>query len=478
MANPKAFMEVKRREVEYRPVEERVKDFNEVENFLFHSPGAVEEQAERCMDCGIPFCHGAGCPLSNVIPEFNELVSRKHYEEALRLLLSTNEFPEFTGRVCPAPCEAACTAGLNDDPVTIREIELAVAEEAFKRGWMSLGVPVERTGRKVAVVGAGPAGLALTAKLNRLGHSVTVFERSNAPGGLLRYGIPDFKLDKGIVRRRVALMRDEGVVFETGVAIGEDMSLNLLRRKFDAVCLCGGSSTPRDLPIPGRDLRGIHFAMDFLSQQNKRVSGEPFDGDEISARGKRVVVIGGGDTGSDCVGTSIRQGAVSVTQIEIMPKPPEGRSEATPWPEWPYQLRTSSSHKEGCERLWNIASKSFVGKNGEVAGIEAVKVEWSYNAKGLPGKFVELPDSGFKLEADLVLLAMGFVGPADKDAYAVAGLEFSERGNIAADCAGRTNLDNVFAAGDIVTGPSLVVRAMANAAQLAATVDGFLKELA
>ena len=476
MANPKAFMEIERRDAEYRPVEERLKDFNEVEEYLFKTPEAVSEQAERCMDCGIPFCHGVGCPLCNVIPEFNELVSKGHYEEATRILLSTNEFPEFTGRICPALCEASCTAGLNDAPVTIREIELAIAEEGFKRGYMKLGVPAERTGRKVAVVGSGPSGLAMAAKLNRSGHLVTVFERSNSPGGLLRYGIPDFKLAKSIVQRRVDLMREEGVEFETGVAIGKDMSLNLLRKKFDAVCLCGGSGTPRDLPIPGRELRGIHFAMDFLSQQNKRVSGEPFDEKEILAKGKNVLVIGGGDTGSDCVGTSLRQGARSVTQIEIMPKPPEQRSEATPWPEWPYQLRTSSSHKEGCERLWDVASKSFIGQNGNVSGVKAVKVEWSYNSTGLPGKFTEVPNSEFELKADLVLLAMGFVGPADKDAYADAGLEFSERGNIAADSAGKTNMDGVFAVGDIVTGPSLVVRAIAGAAEVAETVDGFLKK--
>ncbi|MCK5843277.1 MAG: glutamate synthase subunit beta, partial [Victivallales bacterium] len=414
MSNPKAFIEIKRLDAEYRPVEERIKDFNEVEKYLFHTPAAIIQQSERCMDCGIPFCHGGGCPLCNVIPEFNELVTNGRYEEALRIMLSTNEFPEFTGRVCPALCEAACTAGLNDDPVAIRQIELAIAEMGFEKGWMKNDKPHAKTGKKVAVIGSGPAGLVVANKLNRLGHSVTVFERSETPGGLLRYGIPDFKLAKSVVKRRVDLMTEEGVVFETGVSVGVDMSLELLRRKFDAVCLCGGAGTPRDLPIPGRELCGIHFAMPFLTQQNKRVAGEQITEEEISAKGKKVLVIGGGDTGSDCVGTSIRQGAASVTQIEIMPKPPETRSEATPWPEWPYKLSTSSSHKEGCERMWDVTSKSFEGENGLIKRIKATKVAWSVNDKGLPAKFAEVPDTAFELEADLVLLAMGFVGPADK----------------------------------------------------------------
>jgi glutamate synthase (NADPH/NADH) small chain len=467
-------MEIKRNAPEYRPVDERVKDFSEVEIHLHENPQAVREQAERCMDCGIPFCHGSGCPLANVIPEFNELVTAGRFEDASRILLSTNEFPEFTGRVCPALCEAACTAGLNDEPVAIRQIELAIAEKAFENGWMRNDRPLTRTSKKVAVVGSGPAGLVVAAKLNRLGHSVTVFERSESPGGLLRYGIPDFKLDKNVVKRRIDLMTEEGVAFETGVSVGADMSLDLLQRKFDAVCLCGGAGTPRDLPIPGRELRGIHFAMEFLSQQNKRISGEPIDGDEILAEGANVVVIGGGDTGSDCVGTSIRQGAASVTQIEIMPKPPESRSEHTPWPEWPYQLRTSSSHKEGCERIWSVMSKSFEGGNGRVKKIKAVKVEWEMNEKGMPAKFAETPGSDFELKADLVLLAMGFTGPADKEAYAAAGLEFTPRGSIATDADGKTNLGNVFAAGDIATGPSLVVRAMTAGANLADSVARFL----
>jgi glutamate synthase (NADPH/NADH) small chain len=467
-------MEIKRINAEYRPVEERTKDFDEVEKHLYHTPEAVIRQSERCMDCGIPFCHGGGCPLCNVIPEFNEFVTNGQYEDALRILLSTNEFPEFTGRVCPALCEAACTAGLNDDPVAIRQIELAIAEMGFEKGWIKNNRPLTRTGKKVAVVGSGPAGLVVANKLNRLGHSITVFERSETPGGLLRYGIPDFKLAKNVVKRRVDLMTEEGIVFETCVSVGVDMSIELLSRKFNAVCLCGGAGTPRDLPIPGRELRGIHFAMQFLSQQNKRIAGETITEEEISAKGKNVVVIGGGDTGSDCVGTSIRQGAASVTQIEIMPKPPEERSEATPWPQWPYKLTTSSSHKEGCERMWNITSKSFEGENGQVKKIKAVKVEWSSNEKGLPAKFAELPDTAFELQADLVLLAMGFVGPADKEVYSAAGLEFTPRGSIDTDENGKTNLPNVFAAGDIATGPTLVVRAMTQAAKLADSVNKFM----
>lgn len=474
MSNPKAFMEVKRINAEYRPIEERTKDFEEVEKHLFHNPEAILRQSERCMDCGIPFCHGSGCPLCNVIPEFNEFVSNGQYEDALRILLSTNEFPEFTGRICPALCEAACTAGLNDDPVAIRQIELAIAEMGFEKGWMKNEKPLMRSGKKVAVVGSGPAGLVVANKLNRLGHSVTVFERSETPGGLLRYGIPDFKLSKDVVKRRIALMKEEGVAFETGVSVGVDMSLDLLRRKFDAVCLCGGAGTPRDLPIPGRELRGIHFALSFLTQQNKRVAGEQITEEEITAKGKKVVVIGGGDTGSDCVGTSIRQGAASVTQIEIMPKPPEDRSEATPWPQWPYKLTTSSSHKEGCERMWDVTSKSFEGENGLIKKIKTMKVAWSLNEKGRPAKFAEVPDSAFEMEADLVLLAMGFTGPADKETYAAAGLEFTQRGSIATDENGKTNLDNVFAAGDIATGPTLVVRAMTRAAELADSVNNFM----
>ncbi|MCF6176825.1 MAG: glutamate synthase subunit beta [Victivallaceae bacterium] len=472
MSNPRGFIEIERQEPTYRPAENRIKDFEEVENFLYLAPEDILKQAERCMDCGIPFCHGSGCPLCNVIPEFNELVVQGHWQAALDILLSTNDFPEFTGRICPAPCETACTAGLNCSPVTIRQIELAIIEKGFEAGWIKPEQPIIRTGKKVAVVGSGPAGMAVANRLNKQGHTVTLFERDNYAGGLLRYGIPDFKLAKKIVQRRVDLMSAEGVKFETGVAIGTDMSLDLLQRKFDAVCLCGGSGAPRDLPIPGRELNGIHFAMDFLHQQNCRNSDEIIKGDEILATGKKVVVIGGGDTGSDCVGTSIRQGAASVMQIEIMPKPPEERPEATPWPQWPYQLRTSSSHKEGCERRWNIASKSFSG-NDKVEQINAIEVEWSMN-NGLPGKLSEVAGSEFVIEADLILLAMGFIGPADKAMYDAAGLAYDNRGNIATDANGMSAVDGIFAAGDIVSGPSLVVRGIDTGRKLAEAVNDYL----
>jgi glutamate synthase (NADPH) small chain len=472
MSNPRGFIEIERQEPTYRAAENRIKDFDEVENFLYLAPEEILEQAERCMDCGIPFCHGSGCPLCNVIPEFNELVVQGHWQAALDILLSTNDFPEFTGRICPAPCETACTAGLNCSPVTIRQIELAIIEKGFEAGWIKPEQPIARTGKKVAVVGSGPAGMAVANRLNKQGHTVTLFERDNYAGGLLRYGIPDFKLAKKIVQRRVDLMSAEGVKFETGVAIGTDMSLDLLQRKFDVVCLCGGSGTPRDLPIPGRELNGVHFAMDFLHQQNCRNSGEIIKGDEILATGKKVVVIGGGDTGSDCVGTSIRQGAASVLQIEIMPKPPEERPESTPWPQWPYQLRTSSSHKEGCERRWNIASKSFSG-NDKVEQINAIEVEWSMN-NGLPGKLSEVAGSEFVIEADLILLAMGFIGPADKAMYNAVGLAYDNRGNIATDANGMSAVDGIFAAGDIVSGPSLVVRGIDAGRKLAEAVNDYL----
>lgn len=475
MTNPRGFIEIERQAANYRPVRERINDFDEVENYLYYSTEDILQQADRCMNCGIPFCHGSGCPLCNVIPEFNELVVAGHWQDALDILLSTNDFPEFTGRICPAPCEAACTAGLNCKPVTIRQIELAIVEKGFEAGWIKPEIQLTRTGKRVAVVGSGPSGLAVANRLNKQGHRVTVFERNNFAGGLLRYGIPDFKLAKKIVQRRIDLMIAEGVNFETEVAIGTDMSLGLLQRKFDAVCLCGGSGTPRNLPIPGRELDGIHFALEFLHQQNCRNSGEPIQGKELLATGKKVVVIGGGDTGSDCVGTSIRQGAQSVMQIEIMPKPPEERPASTPWPQWPYQLRTSSSHKEGCDRRWNVTSKSFVG-NGKVEQIKVAEVEWTMQANGLPGSFTEVLGSEYVIEADLVLLAMGFVGPADKTMYDAAGLTYDKRGNIAVDDCSMTSAEGIFAAGDIVSGPSLVVRGINAGRKLAEAVKGYLEQ--
>ncbi len=470
MGNPRGFLDVDRQDPGYRPKEERIKDFKEVEERL--TTEEVMQQASRCMDCGIPFCHGCGCTLSNMIPEFNDLIYQNRWREALDILLMTSSFPEFTGRICPALCEASCTLGINCEPVSIRQIELSLIERGFKEGWMQPRIPEKRTGKTVAVVGSGPAGLAVADVLNQMGHLVTVFERDEYAGGLLRYGIPDFKLDKGIVQRRIDLMEKEGIKFETKVNIGTDISGDYLVKKFDAVCLTVGAKVPRDLPIPGRGLDGIHFAMDFLHQQNRQVSGEGVPETEISAEGKKVVVIGGGDTGSDCVGTSIRQGAASVTQIEIMPEPPDSRSESTPWPQWPYQKRTSSSHKEGCERLWNVMSKEFKGE-GRVNAVDAVKVEWEMNG-ARPVKPVPVPGSEFTIEADLVLLAMGFTGVDPTGMVEQLELKLGPRGGIETDDKGMTSVNGVFAAGDSVVGPSLVVRAMEAGRKLAADINEWL----
>ncbi|OGV49297.1 MAG: glutamate synthase [Lentisphaerae bacterium GWF2_44_16] len=474
MGNPKGFMEVQRKEAGYRPVEQRVKDYAEVEKRL--SESEIKEQASRCMDCGIPFCHGAGCPLNNLAPEWNDLVYSGHWKEALDILCSTNNFPEFTGRVCPAPCESACTVGINGDPVAIRQIETAIIEKGFQEGYFRPRPPAKKTGFKVAVIGSGPAGLATADILNKCGHSVTVFEKDIYAGGLLRYGIPDFKLDKGIVQRRINLMAEEGITFETSVNAGIDISAKFLMKRFDVICLTGGSKEPRDIKAPGRELDGIHFAMDFLWQQNCRVSGEPLNGKELTAAGKNVVVIGGGDTGSDCVGTSRRQDALSITQIEIMPKPPEGRHESTPWPLFPYMLKTSSSHKEGCERMWNILTKSFEGKDGKVSKINAVKVEWETDKNGRPVKMKEIPGSEFTLKAELVLLAMGFTGPEKEGLLSQFNVEFDGRGNVKVDEKSMSSRQGVFATGDIVSGPSLVVRAIAAGRKLAESVDEYLQK--
>jgi len=426
------------------------------------------------MDCGIPFCHGSGCPVRNLIPEWNDLVYKGRWKEALDLLLATNNFPEFTGRVCPALCEASCTDGLNGDPVDIREIEYSIVEKGFKEGYIVPHPPLKRSGKRVAVVGSGPSGLAVADQLNKMGHTVTVFERDNFAGGLLRFGIPDFKLDKHVVQRRVDLMAAEGVSFETGVHVGLDISAKYLLKRFDAVCITIGARAPRDLKAPGRDLKGVYFALEFLWQQNCKVCGQPFDLAEIAAAGKKVLVIGGGDTGSDCVGTSIRQGAASVTQVEIMPRPPETRASSTPWPNWPYQLRTSSSHKEGCERMWDIATKSFEGENGVLKKVNLSKVEWEFDASGRPSKMKEVPNSAFSIEADLALLAMGFVGPEHDGILSQFGVDYDKRGNVLTDASMMTSQKGVFAAGDVVSGASLVVRAIAAGRNLAANVDNYL----
>ncbi|OGV52602.1 MAG: glutamate synthase [Lentisphaerae bacterium GWF2_52_8] len=473
MGKPKGFIEIPRREPGYRPVEERIRDFDEVELRL--NEEELRKQAARCMDCGVPFCHGAGCPLHNVIPEWNEMVYQGHWKEALELLLSNNNFPEFTGRVCPALCETACTVGVVGDPVAIRQIEIALVERGFEEGYIKPHPPEVRSGKRIAVVGSGPSGLAMADQLNKMGYLVTVYERDLYPGGLLRYGIPDFKLDKKIVQRRIELMKEEGVIFETGVKIGGDISSEYLLKRADAVCLACGARAARDLKAPGRELKGIHFALDYLWQQNCLRSQQPFQTEALNAKGKKVLVIGGGDTGSDCVGTARRQGALSITQIEIMPKPPESRHPGTPWPQWPYQLRSSSSHKEGCERLWNIQTKSFEGENAVLKRVNLLKVQWDEDASGRPFNMREIPGSEFAIEADLVLLAMGFTGPEKEGPVSQFGLELDSRGNVKVDSNFMSSRPAVFAAGDIVSGASLVVRAMAAGCELAVKVDQFLR---
>jgi len=429
------------------------------------------------MDCGIPFCND-GCPVNNIIPEWNHLVYRDQWRNALTVLHSTNNFPEFTGRICPAPCEASCTLNIDDNPVTIKTIECAIVDRGWREGWIEPLVPAQRTGKRAAVVGSGPAGLACAQQLARAGHSVTLFEKSDRIGGLLRYGIPDFKMDKWLIDRRVDQMEAEGVVFRTGVEIGVDVMMDSLVEEFDAVAMTGGAEAPRDLEVPGRDLDGIHFAMDFLPQQNKRNAG---DGEEraaphgtISAQGKHVIVIGGGDTGSDCIGTSVRQGAASITQLEILPRPPEREHKALTWPDWPLKLRTSSSQEEGCERDWAVLTKRAIGEDGHLTALECVRVDWMERPDG---RFVmqETPDSGFKLKADLVLLAMGFLGPRRPGMVEQSGVELDPRSNVRANTIDyRTSVSKIFAAGDMRRGQSLVVWAIREGRQCARAIDEFL----
>lgn len=476
MGKKRAFIEVQRKTPGYRPVSERTVDFMPVERRL--SDKDVMEQASRCMDCGIPFCHGCGCPLGNFVPEWNELVSRGKWKEALELLLETSSFPEFTGRLCPALCEASCSAGLRDEPVAIRQIEVGLIEKGFAEGLVQPRPPAVRLAQRVAVIGSGPAGLAVADRLNKKGYRVTVYEKDEEPGGILRFGIPDFKLEKSVVERRVELMRVEGVSFETGVTVGEDISFSYLKKRFDAVCLTCGSRQPRDLKAPGRDFSGILFAMDYLSAQNRTLAGAALPSD-FSAAGKKVAVIGGGDTGADCVGVAVRQGAVSVTQLEIMPKPPETRSPSTPWPQWPYQLRSSSSHEEGCRRFWNILTKSFsCDHRGRVSCLNAVEVNWEFDPAGRPLKYKEVPGTERFIQADMVLLALGFVGP--EKGGLLSGLDFvyDNRGNLAVDGRYMTSLDGVFAAGDMALGPSLVVRAIAQGRAAADAIAVWLREKA
>jgi glutamate synthase (NADPH/NADH) small chain len=467
------FMEIERRDRPYVPVAERVKVYKE---FIRPLPEAdMSAQGARCMDCGIPFCQ-TGCPVNNIIPDWNDLVYRGHWRDALEVLHSTNNFPEFTGRVCPAPCEASCTLNINDDPVTIKSIEQAIIDKGYAEGWVAPQPPSRKTGKKVAVVGSGPAGMACAQQLARAGHDVTLFEKSDRIGGLLRYGIPDFKMEKHLIDRRIEQMRAEGVTFRTGVHVGVSMMAAELLSQFDAVALTGGSEKPRDLPVPGRELSGVHYAMEFLPQQNKVVAGDPVQ-QQILATGKHVVVIGGGDTGSDCIGTSIRQGASSVTNFELMPMPPEHENKALTWPYWPLKLRTSSSHEEGAERDFAVATKAFHGKGGQVESLTACHVEWVKDAKG--GMAMrEVPGTEFTIPAQLVLLAMGYVHPVHDGLVDQLGVAKDPRGNVKATTDGpgcyATSIPKVFAAGDMRRGQSLVVWAIREGRQCAREVDAFL----
>ncbi len=463
-------MEFDRETAEYRPVEERIKDYKEIP--VRFPDEKLQTQGARCMDCGVPFCH-TGCPLGNVIPDWNDLVYRGKWREAIERLHFTNNFPEFTGRICPAPCEKACVLGINEPPVSIKQIEVGIIEQAWDEGWMIPRPPAKRTGKTVAVIGSGPAGLAAADQLNKAGHTVTLFERSDRIGGLLMYGIPHFKLDKEVVKRRLDLMEAEGIRFQPNTWVGKNYPTENLKG-FDAVVIAIGATKGRDLPIPGRELDGVHFAMDFLPQQNKRCEGDTVPKDiEITAEGKHVVVIGGGDTGSDCIGTSIRQGALSVKNIELFPKPPVERTENMPWPYYPFTYRTESSHEEGVERNWSLMTKQFVGGNGKVEKLEGIRLEWVKDDNGQM-KMVESPGSEFEWDADLVLLALGFVGPEKDGMIEDLGLELDERGNVKADDDYRTSAEGIFACGDSRRGQSLVVWAIAEGREAARAVDEYL----
>lgn len=470
MGKPTGFLEFGRETPARRAVEERLHDWHEV--YKPFPELKLMEQGARCMDCGVPFCH-TGCPLGNIIPDWNDLVYRGRWSEAIHRLHATNNFPEFTGRLCPAPCEEACVLGINEPPVTIKNIENSIVEHAFSQGWIVPEPPAQRTGRKVAVVGSGPAGLAAAQQLNRAGHLVTVFERADRIGGLLRYGIPEFKMEKRVLDRRLAIMDAEGVVFRTNANIGGNVSADELRRNFDAVLIAAGSTIPRDLPVPGRELQGIHFAMDFLPLQNRRCEGDQIpEGEFISAKDKHVVIIGGGDTGADCLGTVHRQGCRSVVQLELLPKPPKGRDETMPWPYWPTIMRTSSAHEEGGNRDWSVGTKRFTGSNGRVEKLHAVRLEWG-TENGRP-VMKEVSGSDFTLDADLVLLAMGFLGPEKKGMIEQFGVQLDPRGNVQADENYMTNVPGVFAAGDARRGQSLIVWAIWEGREAAVCVDRFL----
>ncbi len=471
MGESRGFLKYQREVAADRPIEERIKDWKEIPKYLL--PEQLRSQGARCMDCGVPFCH-TGCPLGNIIPDFNDLVYRNRWQEAIERLHATNNFPEFTGRVCPAPCESACVLGINEPPVTIKQIEKAIIDRAWTEGWIQPIAPERRTGKKVAVIGSGPAGLAAAQQLNRAGHMVVVFERADRIGGLLMYGIPDFKLDKFQVMRRIEQMTQEGVCFRPNTWVGKNFETSKLMDYYDAVLLAGGATAARELPIPGRELKGVHLAMDFLTQQNQRNQGNwVSETDGISANGKNVIVIGGGDTGSDCVGTSIRQGAKSVIQIELLPQPADDRTPQYPWPYYPMLMRTSTSQEEGCCRHWSMLTKKFTGdKAGILKKLHGVKLEWV--ADGGRQKMQEIAGSEFDMDADLVLLAMGFTGPEKAGLIADLGVTLDPRGNVMADANYQTSLDKVFAAGDMRRGQSLVVWALAEGREAARGIDLFL----
>ncbi|MGC4034381.1 MAG: glutamate synthase subunit beta [Chitinophagaceae bacterium] len=483
MGKPTGFIEFTRELPGKKPVSERLQHYNEFVDK--YGENKLNEQASRCMNCGIPFCH-SGCPLGNVIPDFNDAIYRKEWKEAYEILVSTNNFPEFTGRICPAPCESACVLGINQPPVAIEEIEKHIIEIAFEKGFVKAKIPNMRSGKKIAIIGSGPAGLAAAAQLNYAGHSVTVFERDDTPGGLLQYGIPDFKLEKWVVQRRIKLMEEEGVVFKCHANVGVNVSVDDLLREYQAIVLAGGSTVPRNLAINGRDLNGVYYAMQFLKQQNKRNAGKDplanasiesnIFSDNILAAGKNVVVIGGGDTGSDCVGTSNRHGAISVTQFELLPKPPEGRNDFMPWPTYPMILKTSSSHEEGADRKWAVATKEFIGdEKGNLKALKIVDLEWQVSDDGRAARFTERPGSEREIPCELALLAMGFVNPQYEGLLKQLDVELDERGNVkAGEKSFKTNLQKVFVAGDMRRGQSLVVWAISEGRECARKVDEFL----
>jgi glutamate synthase (NADPH) small chain len=473
MAKPTGFLEFTRELPDKRPVQDRINDYRE---FIHrYSDEKLNQQSARCMDCGIPFCHN-GCPLGNFIPDFNDAVYKQNWQEAYNILSTTNNFPEFTGRICPAPCESACVLGINQPAITIEEIEKHIIEIAFEKGFVKPHKPAYRSGKKIAVVGSGPAGLAAAAQLNYAGHSVTVFERDDAPGGLLRYGIPDFKLEKWVIDRRIALMEEEGVVFRCNANVGAEVSINDLLREHHAIVLAGGSTIPRDLKVPGRELNGIHFAMDFLKQQNKRVSNLPVNEADIFATNKHVVVIGGGDTGSDCIGTSNRHKARSIIQFELLPKPPENRNVLMPWPTYPMLLKLTSSHEEGADRQWAITTKEFIGDgNGNLKALKVADLEWKYSEEGRAAQFVEIAGTEREIPCDLALLAMGFIHPQHDGMLNQLGVDLDERGNVkATEKNYQTSIAKIFSAGDMRRGQSLVVWAISEGRECARNVDQYL----